>query len=373
MAPETRCKGCFGLYRSPRAGAMIAQLKSEGVVLEGPGFPGSRPLPAGFLGLGKVVILRAPARPLQAAGGLLQRKASMAFDFTPSDEQKMLVETVRQFMAEEIFPHEREVERKGEVPLELGKQIQKRAMEMGLYRREHAGRGRRRRARLRLGDADGSRARQIDLGAGRMDRPALGDSQCLPRRSARGLSLPGDPRRAQGGLRPDRAQCRLGCHGHPDPRGQGRRGLCHQRQQAFHQLRDHAGFRHPLHRHRRQRDAARARASRSPPSWSMSAPRDSRYAAAPARSPIAAITTTSFPSAIAGSPRATSWARRARASSRPASGWPIPGSWSRRIAAARRSGRWRSPPNGRRPASSSARPSAASRASASSWPIWRPS
>ena len=57
----------------------------------------------------------------------------MAFDFNPSDEQKMLVETVRQFMAEEIFPHEREVERLGEVPPELRKQIQKRSMEQGLF------------------------------------------------------------------------------------------------------------------------------------------------------------------------------------------------------------------------------------------------
>jgi acyl-CoA dehydrogenase len=57
----------------------------------------------------------------------------MAFDFSPSDEQTMLIETIRQFMAEEIFPHEREVERLGEVPLELGKQIQKRSKEMGLF------------------------------------------------------------------------------------------------------------------------------------------------------------------------------------------------------------------------------------------------
>ena len=57
----------------------------------------------------------------------------MAFEFSPSDEQKMLIDSVRQFMAEEIFPHEREVERLGEVPYELGKQIQKRSMEQGLF------------------------------------------------------------------------------------------------------------------------------------------------------------------------------------------------------------------------------------------------
>ncbi|HEY2892241.1 MAG TPA: acyl-CoA dehydrogenase family protein [Dongiaceae bacterium] len=57
----------------------------------------------------------------------------MAFDFSPSEEQTMLIDTVRQFMAEEIFPHEREVERLGEVPLELGKQIQKRSKELGMF------------------------------------------------------------------------------------------------------------------------------------------------------------------------------------------------------------------------------------------------
>jgi len=57
----------------------------------------------------------------------------MAFEFTPSEEQRILVDTVRKFMAQEIFPHERETERLGEVPLELGKQIQKRAMEQGLF------------------------------------------------------------------------------------------------------------------------------------------------------------------------------------------------------------------------------------------------
>jgi len=57
----------------------------------------------------------------------------MAWDFSPTEEQRMLVDAVRQFMAQEIFPHERETERLGEVPLELGKQIQKRAIEQGLY------------------------------------------------------------------------------------------------------------------------------------------------------------------------------------------------------------------------------------------------
>ena len=57
----------------------------------------------------------------------------MAWDFSPTEEQRLLIDTVRQFMAEEIFPHEREVERLGAVPPELGKQIHKRSRELGLY------------------------------------------------------------------------------------------------------------------------------------------------------------------------------------------------------------------------------------------------
>jgi acyl-CoA dehydrogenase len=52
----------------------------------------------------------------------------MAFEFTPSEEQRMLVDTVRRFMAQEIFPHEREVERLAEVPLDRGRQIQMRTI-----------------------------------------------------------------------------------------------------------------------------------------------------------------------------------------------------------------------------------------------------
>ncbi|MGH8631835.1 MAG: acyl-CoA dehydrogenase family protein, partial [Burkholderiales bacterium] len=57
----------------------------------------------------------------------------MAWDFSPTDEQRMLIDTVRQFMVKEVFPLEREIERLGEVPLELGKQIQQRAQAQGLY------------------------------------------------------------------------------------------------------------------------------------------------------------------------------------------------------------------------------------------------
>ncbi|TXH32919.1 MAG: acyl-CoA dehydrogenase [Rhodospirillaceae bacterium] len=57
----------------------------------------------------------------------------MAFDFSQTDEQRMLVETVRQFIEKEIFPHEREVDRAGEMPVDLARQIKARAKEVGLY------------------------------------------------------------------------------------------------------------------------------------------------------------------------------------------------------------------------------------------------
>jgi len=48
-------------------------------------------------------------------------------------EQQMLLDTVRAFMEAELLPHEELVDRTGEVPPELGRQIERRAIETGLY------------------------------------------------------------------------------------------------------------------------------------------------------------------------------------------------------------------------------------------------
>ena len=48
-------------------------------------------------------------------------------------ERQMLLETVQAFMEQEIYPHEEEVDRLGAVPLDLGRQIEKRAMDVGLF------------------------------------------------------------------------------------------------------------------------------------------------------------------------------------------------------------------------------------------------
>ncbi|MGI9408053.1 MAG: acyl-CoA dehydrogenase family protein, partial [Hyphomicrobiaceae bacterium] len=50
-----------------------------------------------------------------------------------SHEREMLVETVRAFMEQEIFPHEEQVDREGRVPEDIGRQIEKRSMEAGLF------------------------------------------------------------------------------------------------------------------------------------------------------------------------------------------------------------------------------------------------
>ena len=54
-------------------------------------------------------------------------------DFEPSSEQTMLVDTVRQFVETELYPHEDLVERLDAVPPELQRQIQAKAIEVGLY------------------------------------------------------------------------------------------------------------------------------------------------------------------------------------------------------------------------------------------------
>ncbi len=54
-------------------------------------------------------------------------------DFALSDEQRMLVDTVRAFVDRELMPHEEEVERSNEVRPELIARIHERAKEAGLY------------------------------------------------------------------------------------------------------------------------------------------------------------------------------------------------------------------------------------------------
>ncbi len=53
--------------------------------------------------------------------------------FGLSDEQQMIVDTVRSFVEKELYPHEAEVERLGEVPREIGEEIKRKVLGLGFY------------------------------------------------------------------------------------------------------------------------------------------------------------------------------------------------------------------------------------------------
>src|SRR5260221_13298272 len=50
-----------------------------------------------------------------------------------ADEQRLIVGTVRDFVEQELYPHEDEVERLDEVPRELAESIRRKALASGLY------------------------------------------------------------------------------------------------------------------------------------------------------------------------------------------------------------------------------------------------
>ncbi len=54
-------------------------------------------------------------------------------NFGLTDEQEMLVSTVRSFVENEIYPHEATVEKLGHVPHELGEEIKRKTLEIGFY------------------------------------------------------------------------------------------------------------------------------------------------------------------------------------------------------------------------------------------------
>ncbi|MEL6684328.1 MAG: acyl-CoA dehydrogenase family protein [Pseudomonadota bacterium] len=53
--------------------------------------------------------------------------------FGLTDEQQMIVDTVRSFVEHEIYPHEDAVERSGEVPQEIADEIKRKTIELGFY------------------------------------------------------------------------------------------------------------------------------------------------------------------------------------------------------------------------------------------------
>ena len=54
-------------------------------------------------------------------------------DFKISSEQEMVISTTKAFVEKELYPHEELVEKTGAIPQELLKEIQKKAIDAGLY------------------------------------------------------------------------------------------------------------------------------------------------------------------------------------------------------------------------------------------------
>lgn len=54
-------------------------------------------------------------------------------NFGLTDEQDMIVSTVRSFVEKEIYPHENLVERTGEVPAEIAQEIKQKTIDLGFY------------------------------------------------------------------------------------------------------------------------------------------------------------------------------------------------------------------------------------------------
>ncbi len=53
--------------------------------------------------------------------------------FGLSEEQNMIVDTVRSFVENELYPHEETIERTGVVPTELGQEIKQKVIDLGFY------------------------------------------------------------------------------------------------------------------------------------------------------------------------------------------------------------------------------------------------
>ena len=54
-------------------------------------------------------------------------------DFTLTEEQRLLVDTTRAFVANEMMPHEETLERTGETPPRLAAELKRKSIELGLY------------------------------------------------------------------------------------------------------------------------------------------------------------------------------------------------------------------------------------------------
>jgi len=57
----------------------------------------------------------------------------MPMNFDPTEEQRLIVETTRAFVERELYQHEEEIERTGVLEMDLVRELQKKAIDAGLY------------------------------------------------------------------------------------------------------------------------------------------------------------------------------------------------------------------------------------------------
>ena len=53
--------------------------------------------------------------------------------YDETNDKGLLLNTVQKFMEDEMYPHEEKVDKLGFVPKEIGKQIEQKSLEIGLF------------------------------------------------------------------------------------------------------------------------------------------------------------------------------------------------------------------------------------------------
>ena len=201
---------------------------------------------------------RAPPRPASCVGCAARPPEETSMDFALSEEQQLIIATTREFVRQELVPHEREVEESGVLREELREQLKAKAIAAGLYAANMP-------TEVGGGGLDTRQLGAVREGAGlhrlrpalRLCRAAVQHPAGVPGRAARALPAAGRARRACRVPGHDRAAGRLRSARHEGERGAAGRRLHHQRHQALHQPRRPCRLRHPVRGYGRGALAAR--------------------------------------------------------------------------------------------------------------------
>jgi len=117
--------------------------------------------------------------------------------FGLTEEQRMIVETTRSFVENELYPHEQEVERTGHLRMDLIRDLQARAMAAGLY------------AANMPAEVGGAGLDTLSWLLYELRRAALEHPFGRDRRAAAKIPLPLHPGREMGLPRHDGTRCRV--------------------------------------------------------------------------------------------------------------------------------------------------------------------